>query len=112
MQLLVSLGAVLFFLLGFVMDVLELRHMLSFILAIIVGFFCVWRSAREAGMQGHTHPFTQSCFMCVCVCVCVLFINQPISVTPALHTPLMSVTNAISGIVIVGSMIQLDRVMN
>ncbi|CEM22243.1 unnamed protein product [Vitrella brassicaformis CCMP3155] len=71
--LLVSVGAVLFFLLGFVMDVLELCHMLSFTLAIIVGFFCVW------------------------------------SVTPALHTPLMSVTNAISGIVIVGSMIQLDR---
>jgi NAD(P) transhydrogenase subunit alpha len=28
------------------------------------------------------------------------------SVTPALHTPLMSVTNAISGIIIVGGMIQ------
>ncbi len=28
------------------------------------------------------------------------------NVTPALHTPLMSVTNAISGIVIVGAMLQ------
>ncbi len=28
------------------------------------------------------------------------------NVTPALHTPLMSVTNAISGIIIVGGMIQ------
>ncbi len=28
------------------------------------------------------------------------------TVTPALHTPLMSVTNAISGIVIVGAMLQ------
>ncbi len=28
------------------------------------------------------------------------------SVTPALHTPLMSVTNAISGIIIVGGMVQ------
>ena len=28
------------------------------------------------------------------------------SVTPALHTPLMSVTNAISGIIIVGGMLQ------
>mgnify|MGYP001297121377 FL=1 len=27
-------------------------------------------------------------------------------VTPALHTPLMSVTNAISGIIVVGAMIQ------
>jgi len=29
------------------------------------------------------------------------------SVTPALHTPLMSVTNAISGIIIVGGMVQI-----
>ena len=29
------------------------------------------------------------------------------SVTPALHTPLMSVTNAISGIIVVGAMIAL-----
>jgi NAD(P) transhydrogenase subunit alpha len=28
------------------------------------------------------------------------------SVTPALHTPLMSVTNAISGIIIIGGMLQ------
>ena len=28
------------------------------------------------------------------------------AVTPALHTPLMSVTNAISGIIIVGGMVQ------
>eukprot|EP00357_Protocruzia_adherens_P000874 CAMPEP_0115019500 /NCGR_PEP_ID=MMETSP0216-20121206/29489_1 /TAXON_ID=223996 /ORGANISM="Protocruzia adherens, Strain Boccale" /LENGTH=1068 /DNA_ID=CAMNT_0002390999 /DNA_START=153 /DNA_END=3359 /DNA_ORIENTATION=- len=30
------------------------------------------------------------------------------NVTPALHTPLMSVTNAISGIIVVGAMLQLD----
>ena len=29
------------------------------------------------------------------------------SVTPALHTPLMSVTNAISGIIIIGGMLQI-----
>ncbi len=29
------------------------------------------------------------------------------NVTPALHTPLMSVTNAISGIIIIGGMLQL-----
>jgi NAD(P) transhydrogenase subunit alpha len=28
-------------------------------------------------------------------------------VTPALHTPLMSVTNAISGIIIIGGMLQI-----
>ena len=30
------------------------------------------------------------------------------SVTPALHTPLMSVTNAISGVVVVGALIQVS----
>merc|ERR1719443_1085093 len=30
------------------------------------------------------------------------------SVTPALHTPLISVTNAISGIIVVGGMLQLS----
>ena len=29
------------------------------------------------------------------------------NVTPALHTPLMSVTNAISGIIVVGAMVQI-----
>lgn len=32
------------------------------------------------------------------------------SVTPALHTPLMSVTNAISGVVVVGALLQLAAV--
>ena len=31
------------------------------------------------------------------------------SVTPALHTPLMSVTNAISGIIVVGALLQLGH---
>ena len=31
------------------------------------------------------------------------------SVTPALHTPLMSVTNAISGIIIVGALLQIGH---
>lgn len=30
------------------------------------------------------------------------------SVTPALHTPLMSVTNALSGVIIIGSMLEYD----
>ena len=30
------------------------------------------------------------------------------SVSPALHTPLMSVTNAISGIIIIGGMLQIS----
>ena len=34
------------------------------------------------------------------------------NVSPALHTPLMSVTNAISGIIILGIMIILDKVQS
>ena len=34
------------------------------------------------------------------------------SVTPSLHTPLMSVTNAISGIIIVGALIALGSASN
>ena len=30
------------------------------------------------------------------------------AVTPALHTPLMSVTNAISGIIVIGALLQVD----
>ena len=30
------------------------------------------------------------------------------NVTPALHTPLMSVTNAVSGIIVIGGMLQLN----
>ena len=34
------------------------------------------------------------------------------NVTPALHTPLMSVTNAISGIIIIGGMLQISGPLN
>ena len=46
-------------------------HLLSFVLACVIGYCVIW------------------------------------SVNPALHTPLMSVTNAISGIIVVGSMLEL-----
>src|SRR5437016_3110600 len=42
------------------------------------------------------------------VFVLAIFVGYHVvwNVTPALHTPLMSVTNAISGIIIVGAMLQ------
>jgi NAD(P) transhydrogenase subunit alpha len=44
----------------------------------------------------------------VTIFVLAIFVGYHVvwNVTPALHTPLMSVTNAISGIVIVGAMLQ------
>jgi NAD(P) transhydrogenase subunit alpha len=43
----------------------------------------------------------------VFVLACVIGYQVVWSVTPALHTPLMSVTNAISGIIVVGGMLQI-----
>ena len=44
------------------------------------------------------------------VFVLAIFVGYHVvwNVTPALHTPLMSVTNAISGIIVVGGMLQLN----
>lgn len=43
------------------------------------------------------------------VFVLAIFVGYHVvwNVTPALHTPLMSVTNAISGIIVIGGMLQL-----
>lgn len=44
--------------------------------------------------------------------VLAIFVGYKViwNVTPALHTPLMSVTNAISGIIVVGAMLQLNGI--
>ena len=44
----------------------------------------------------------------VFVLACIVGWQVVWNVTPALHTPLMSVTNAISGIVVIGAMMQLQ----
>ena len=51
-----------------------------------------------AGLVSHLTVFVLACFVGWQVVW---------NVTPALHTPLMSVTNAISGIILVGGMLQL-----
>ena len=42
------------------------------------------------------------------ICVLAIFVGYYVvwGVTPALHTPLMAVTNALSGIIVVGAMLQ------
>ena len=51
----------------------------------------------------HVHPLIIS----ITIFVLAVFVGYYVvwSVTPALHTPLMSVTNAISAIIIVGAML-------
>jgi NAD(P) transhydrogenase subunit alpha len=48
------------------------------------------------------------------VFVLAIFVGWQViwNVTPALHTPLMSVTNAISGIIIIGGMLQISGSLN
>jgi len=48
----------------------------------------------------------------VFVLACIIGWQVIWNVTPALHTPLMSVTNAISGIIVVGGMLQLSDQLN
>jgi NAD(P) transhydrogenase subunit alpha len=68
---LMALGALALFGLGWVAPPAFLAHFTVFILAIFVGYMVIW------------------------------------NVTPALHTPLMSVTNAISGIIVIGALLQI-----
>ena len=54
--------------------------------------------------SGHGSPFIYGFTIFVLACFVGYYVVW--KVTPALHTPLMSVTNAISGIIIVGAMLQ------
>ncbi len=65
-------------------------------------------SGKLAEMEAQTQavgvdPFIFSLFVFVLACFVGYYVVW--KVTPALHTPLMAVTNAISGIIIVGAMI-------
>lgn len=54
--------------------------------------------------QAAAHPFVAT----FTVFVLAIFVGYHVvwNVTPALHTPLMAVTNAISGIIVVGALLQ------
>ncbi|HEX4936907.1 MAG TPA: proton-translocating transhydrogenase family protein, partial [Gemmatimonadaceae bacterium] len=55
---------------------------------------------------GYAAPATFITHFTVFVLACFIGYQVIWSVTPALHTPLMSVTNAISGIIVIGGMLQ------
>ncbi|HRY06136.1 MAG TPA: proton-translocating transhydrogenase family protein [Hyphomicrobiaceae bacterium] len=59
--------------------------------------------ASGGGGQGSVDPF----FYLLMVFVMAIFVGYYVvwSVTPALHTPLMSVTNAISSVIVVGALL-------
>lgn len=61
--------------------------------------------AAQAIQMGGVDPFVFGLSVFVLACFVGYYVVW--KVTPALHTPLMSVTNAISGIIIVGAIIAL-----
>jgi H+-translocating NAD(P) transhydrogenase subunit alpha len=74
-----------------------------------------WRSAALAllaavllGLLGTVAPKEFVSHLTVFVLACFVGWQVVWNVTPALHTPLMSVTNAISGIILVGGMLQIS----
>ena len=70
----------------------------------LLGTWLYLRFGVETKLTGGTAIFLQNLTVFVLAC----FVGWQVvwAVTPALHTPLMSVTNAISGIIVVGGMLQ------
>ena len=68
---------------------------------LVIGGLCLWGLGSVAPASFMSH-FT--------VFVLAVFVGYQViwNVTPALHTPLMSVTNAISGIIVVGALLQIS----
>ncbi len=82
------------------------RGWLGWVVALALAGLWAWLKFTGAGPEagaGATGRFLQHLTVFVLAC----FIGWQViwSVTPALHTPLMSVTNAISGIIVVGGML-------
>lgn len=67
-------------------------------MALAAGFLILIGFSGSSEFLAHITVFALACF----VGYMVIW-----NVTPALHTPLMSVTNAISGIIVIGGMIHI-----
>ncbi|KAH8741174.1 pyridine nucleotide/NAD(P) transhydrogenase alpha plus beta subunit [Cryptosporidium ryanae] len=65
-----TISIIMFIIMGINMSIIQIYNIFSFIMSIIIGYYCVWE------------------------------------VDSKLHTPLMSITNALSGVIIIGSMMQ------
>ena len=65
-----------------------------------------WAYLRFGTAEAVVSPYTQQLLQHFTVFVMAVFVGFQVvwNVTPALHTPLMSVTNAISGIIVVGGL--------
>ncbi len=72
----------------------------QFLPFLVIGALLFWvGSAAPTAFMSHFTVFVLACFIGYQVIW---------NVTPALHTPLMSVTNAISGIIVIGALVQIS----
>lgn len=82
-----------------------MRRSLSLVPAIALGMLALAGSAlaQDAAGAEHGHDFVTQ----FSIFVLAVFVGYYVvwSVTPALHTPLMSVTNAISSVIVVGALL-------
>jgi H+-translocating NAD(P) transhydrogenase subunit alpha len=79
------------------------------IIAAVVGLVAaaIWITLRLSSADAWGSPATTELISRLTVFVMAIFVGFQVvwNVTPALHTPLMSVTNAISGIIVVGGLL-------
>ncbi|MFM9941703.1 MAG: proton-translocating transhydrogenase family protein [Hyphomicrobiaceae bacterium] len=73
------------------------------LLATLVALFTLAATPAMAASGGEVSPFVYQ----LMVFVIAIFVGYYVvwAVTPALHTPLMSVTNAISSVIVVGALL-------
>ena len=76
---------------------------LSAVVALLASLATVVPALASAGVGGEVDPFVYR----LMVFVVAIFVGYYVvwSVTPALHTPLMAVTNAISSVIVVGALL-------
>lgn len=70
------------------------------LMALAIILLAGWQALRRKEFLGHFTVFALAC---------VVGYYVVWNVSHALHTPLMSVTNAISGIIVVGALLQIGR---
>ncbi|MEY3196872.1 MAG: hypothetical protein RLZZ59_238 [Pseudomonadota bacterium] len=71
----------------------------------------VQQNAMHVAQNTAVHSSNFVFFLTIFILACFVGYYVVWKVTPALHTPLMSVTNAISGVIIIGSMLAAGSTM-
>jgi NAD(P) transhydrogenase subunit alpha len=81
--------------------------MMALVGLVAAGLFVYLRVSQPTAVAGAQGTSGYQLLQHITVFVMAIFVGMQViwNVTPALHTPLMSVTNAISGIIVVGGLV-------